>query len=197
MQQPEQAQLGWSPIRDAKVSANVLMLVAQGIASPMEVILRGGFGRQYFGIPAAIGVFVIPAWTVFFPRDDPKPLIGFWLFYLACQFYARVTGCLPSRRAGHSRYNGRPRLSILLPRVPEHAIKSIVEPALTIGAGLALLEVSPPLASYLITAGVCLSMAAGTLHALHRARATQLHDQWIEQRQLADTFRRLQRGERV
>lgn len=185
---------GWTPIEDAQNAATILLLVAQSLASPVEVFLRTRFGRRYFGVPAAIGLFAVPMWMLFWPREDPTPILAFWLLYLVMQIRARVESIVLAAKSEpcHTRYNGYPRLARFFKRTDERKIKAGAEPMLVIITGICMLAVSKPLGSYLITAGVCLSLVASVIESVERNRALSMRDAWIEQEQMAARFRELQ-----
>ena len=194
MQQDQQQPKGWTPIQDAQNAASFLMLAAQALAAPVEPILRTRFGRCYFGVPAFIGFLAVPMWMLFWPTEDPGPLLTFWAVYIAMQLRARIE-CVWMAAKGdivHSRYNGRPRLARLFRRMPEHRIKSAVEPWLVIFTGMLMLGVSKPLGSYLLASGFSLMLVASVIEHVERSRALTMHDAWQEQQDQAARFRELQ-----
>lgn len=188
---------GWTPIQDARAAAGIAVLAAQTIAAPLEPFLRRGFGPRYFGLPALLGLFLVPFWMVLWPGEDPRPIVGFWWLFILMQLIARLesVGKRARQRPVHTRYNGTPRLSAIFRGTSEHTLKARHEPWLAILAGAAALPFSLPLGSYLIAAGLCLAVCASVGEAVERARALQLRDAWIEQQLLAERFRAMQRGE--
>lgn len=195
MQRDEPQPKGWTPVQDAKAAATILMLLAQSMASPLEPFLRRRFGSRYFGVPSVIGLFIVPFWMVFWPGEDPRPVIGFWWLFILMQLIARIE-CVGLACRGplvHTRSSGRPRLAAIFRRTPERTLKSTHEPWLAILAGVIALAFSPALGSYLILAGFCLAVTARVGEAVERARALQLHDAWLEQQALAERFRAMQR----
>lgn len=189
---------GLTPIQDARAAASFLVLAAQILAAPVEVFLRVRFGRHYFGIPSAVALIVVPMWSIFWPDEDPGPLLIFWGLFILMQLRARVEGIRMSNRGEitHSRYNGYPRLARLFPRMAEEKIKGNIEPWLVMWAGVLMLGLSLPLGSYLVAAGFSLGCVAGLMESVARARARQLHDAWLEQQDQAERFRSMQRGRR-
>ncbi len=185
---------GWTPIQDAQNAASILMLVAQSLAAPVEVFLRTRFGRRYFGVPAAIGLFAVPMWMLFWPREDPVPILVFWLLYLVMQLRARVESIVLAAKSEpvHTRYNGYPRLARIFKRTDERRIKAGAEPMLVIIVGACMLAVSEPLGSYLITSGVCIALVASVIESVEHNRALSMRDAWIEQEQMAARFREMQ-----
>lgn len=185
---------GWTPIEDAQNAASILMLVAQSLAAPVEVFLRTRFGRRYFGVPATIGLFAVPMWMLFWPAEDPTPILVFWLLYLVMQLRARIESIVLAAKSEpvHTRYNGYPRLARFFRKSDERKIKASAEPMLVIVVGAGMLAVSGPLGSYLITAGVSLALVASVIESVERNRALSMRDAWIEQQQLATRFREMQ-----
>lgn len=182
---------GWTPIQDARVAATVLMLAAQVLAAPVEVFLRVRFGRHYFGVPSAIALLAIPMWYLFWPGEDPDPLMAFWLLFIVMQLRARIESIAMITRGDvrHTRFNGEPRLARVFRKMPQEKIKANIEPLVVIGVGVALLEYSPPLGSYLIAAGCSLAVVASVIEKLNTARALQLHDAWLEKQHEAERLR--------
>lgn len=195
-EQPEPR--GWTPIQDARFAANFLVLTAQVLAAPVEVFLRVRFGRHYFGAPSAIALLAIPMWHLFWPGEDPDPLMAFWLLFIVMQLRARIEGIAMVARGDvrHTRFNGEPRLARVFKKMPQEKIKANIEPLVVIGVGVGLLEYSPPLGSYLIAAGCSLAVVAGVIEKLNTARALQLHDVWLEKQHEAERFREFMGGRR-
>lgn len=184
---------GWTPIEDSKRAAGFAVFAARALAAPVEVCIRRRFGSRYFGVPALVGCLLVPTWMVFWPRESALGITAFWFVYLFNQLAARVESVRMAARGDimHSRYNGRPMLCGLFPRMSERAVKASVEPVLVIAAGALAMAPSPPLGSYLIAAGVALAITHAVAAAVDRARAMELHDSFLEQRDLAERFREM------
>lgn len=185
---------GWTPIQDAQQAASILVLAAQVMAAPIEVILRTRFGRRYFGVPAFLGFLAIPMWMLFWPEEDPRPILIFWGLHFVMQLRARIEGITMVARGElvHTRYNGWPRISRIFKNTHEHKLKSNTEPALVMLIGLCLLPFSAPLGSYLIVSGISLGVVEGVIESVNRNRALSMHDAWLEQQDQAARFRDLQ-----
>ncbi len=192
-QQREPSQPGWTPIQDSKQAANVLVFVARALASPVEVFLRKRFGCRYFGVASLGGLVAVPMWMLFWPQDDPRPIMGFWLLYLVMQLRARLESMWMMHRGNimHSRYNGSSRLARVFPKCSESTIKGGVEPAIVCIIGVLLMTVSEPLGSYLVVAGISLALTNSVIEAVDRVQAIEMHDAFIEQRALSERFRDL------
>lgn len=189
---------GWTPVQDARTAAHIGLLVARTVAAPVEVLLRTRFGSRYFGLPSLLALFGLPMWMLFWPDEDPRPILGFWLIFLVMQLRARleIVRMLRRREYVHTRFNGRPRLASLFKRTAEERIKGEIEPWLTIAGGVLAWGLSEALGSYLMAAGFSLGIIAGTMESVERARALAVNDALIEQKALAERFRAMQRNDR-
>ena len=196
--QEQQQQGGWTPIEDAKKTANVLVFIARVLASPVEVILRRRFGSKYFSFPTVGALFAVPMWMLFYPREDPKAIWVFWGLFLVMQARARLESVRMVAKGDivHTRYNGQPRLSSILKRTSELKIKAVIEPLLVFLAGVFLCSVSLPLGSYLMVAAFCLGLNHSIMSSVERARALEMNDALIEQEVLAERFRDIQNDRR-
>ncbi len=190
MNQPEQGPGLFERMRN---TATLLVLICQVLAVSSEVFLRGRFGSRYLGLHAALAAVAILFFGVFFPHDDPRPLFRFFLAYLFMCFLCRVGGirlALKGHRE-HSRYDGRPLLSWILPRVPETTIKGMIEPALVLTAGVLLMPVSEPLGTYLLLSAIGLAGINSMIQMHSRRQAQEMYDAFLDQRQLTERFRQL------
>lgn len=190
MNQPEQGPGFFERMRNA---AAVLALICQVLAVSSEVFLRGRFGSKYLGIHAGLAAVAILFFGVFFPHDDPQPLFRFFVAYLFMCFLCRLGGirrALKGHRE-HSRYNGKPLLSMLLPRVPETTIKGMIEPALVLTVGVLFMPVSEPLGTYLLLSAIGLAGMNSMIEMHSRQRAQEMYDAFLDQRLLTERFRQL------
>lgn len=196
MQQQEQQQPGgWTPIQDAQKAASWFVLAARVVASPLEVILRKSFGSKYFGIPSAIALFAVPAWTLFWPDESPAGIWALWIVFVLMQLRARLESArmVAKGEVIHTRYNGWPRLAAIFKRMPEQKIKAGLEPVVVFVAGALLMSVSQPLGSYLMVAAFSLGFNHGVIESVERAQALEMNDALIEQQAMAERFRQMQR----
>ena len=145
--QHDQEPKGWTPIEDARNVAGLFVLAAQVLSAPVEVFLRTRFGRRYFGFPSFLALFAVPMWMLFWPGEDPRPIMIFWALYVLMQLRARIEGLWMVARGDivHTRYNGWPCLSRIFKRMSEQTIKGTIEPWLVIAVGMVTLGVSRPL----------------------------------------------------
>lgn len=184
---------GWTPIEDAQQAASILVLAAQVMAAPVEVILRTRFGRRYFGVPAFLGFLSVPMWMLFWPKGNYTPIFIFWLLLIVMQLRARIESIIMVARGNlvHTRYNGWPRLARVFKNTHEHKLKASIEPAFVMLIGLCFLPLSAPLGSYLIVSGISLGAVAGVIESVERNRTLSMHDAWLEQQDQAARFRDL------
>jgi hypothetical protein len=194
-EQEQQKPGGWTPIQDAQKAANILVLAAQVIASPVEVMLRKNFGSKYFGVPSAIALFAVPMWALFWPGESPLGLWVLWVLFILMQLRARLESVrmLAKGQFIHTRYNGWPRLASVFKRMPEQKIKAGLEPLLVFVAGVLLMPVSEPLGSYLMVAALSLGFNHSVIESVERAQALEMNDALIEQQAMAERFRQMRR----
>ncbi len=177
----------------------VMTFVTRALAVTVEVFLRRSstFGERYFGLQAAAGTVFILFWPVFWEGHSAEPMLVFlrstgWL--LAYRADARRR-CI--RRGGpqpHSLYNGTPTLAKVWKRSSEHRIKTVIEPVYMGCFALCLATISVPLAAYLALAGMCAAASSGMSGALQHRRSMDLHDAFLEQSDVARSFRRMRDG---
>jgi hypothetical protein len=168
--------------------------LSQVLEASVVVFLRRGFGRRYFG-GQAVAVFpLVLVYSVFWPRQDPRPLMGFLVAYLLACAWSRIDTIRRERRGEiqHSHYNGTP--TVLLWRVfkgwlSERAAKAIVEPLAVAGIGILLLPYMEPLGFYLVIAAQGMLVSTGFARAYEQQRLMNARDAYLEQRHLAERFR--------
>lgn len=171
-----------------------LVFVSSALAVSVEVFLHRNrtFGERYIGLQAAAVFLVVPIYSLFWEGHDLVPLTAFLgMFFLMC---LAVRVCVTLRRRGqgpreHSRYTGSPRFMRLLPWVREETVKGIVEPVFVFLCGALLMEVNQPLGSYLMLASAGLLVWVRFNVTYGQARAMDMYDAYLEQRQLAERFR--------
>lgn len=178
---------------ELKTAANWLAFLAQSLAFTVEVILHRGFGARYFGLQVPAGIVVVLVYTLFWPGWDLRPLLGFLAAVLLLCLIGRI-GSLArncSAEQWHSYYTGESRFSRLLPRWSESAIKRFAEPAFVLLCGALMLQFDRPLGLYLMLAAAGLFVSVSLAAEGRRRRELDLHDAYLDQRQLAERFRAL------
>lgn len=173
-------------------------LFARALATSLEVVLhdRRTFGERYFGLQSALAVLVMFLFPIFYEGQDPFPLYLFMVVYLflcAAARGATIKRRLKGEPGEHSHYSGRPHMSRLAARIGESRVKGFVEPMLACVAGAMISEFSPPLGGYLILAGIGLFISVQLTLANERRRVLDLNDAHMEQRHVAEQWRRMRR----
>jgi hypothetical protein len=124
-------------------------------------------------------------------------MLVFLALYWLALLTARIRTKARIRRGGpqpHTLYNGTPTLAKVWKRSPEHRIKTVIEPLYMLFIALCVGTISVPLAVYLGLAGMCAAASTGMSGALQHRRSMALHDSFLEQRDVADVFRRMRDG---
>ncbi|MBX3357349.1 MAG: hypothetical protein KF745_02865 [Phycisphaeraceae bacterium] len=157
----------------------------------LEVFLRTGFGPRYFGLQAVAAILLILLFPALWPGHNPVPMLGLLWLYLGMCLLARIDMMARAlrRKSAHSRYDGRPRLGRLLPRMDEVAIKAKVEPALGLAVGIGIVFLNAPLGVFLIGGSVCLAASIAAGQAYEQARAQDAFDSILEARLHAERVR--------
>jgi len=177
----------------------VMTFVTRALAVTVEVFLRRSstFGERYFGLQAAAGTVFILFWPVFWEGHSAEPMLVFLALYWLALLTARIRTKARIRRGGpqpHSLYNGTPTLAKVWKRSSEHRIKTVIEPVYMGCFALCLATISVPLAVYVALAGVCAAVSSGMSGALQHRRSMDLHDAFLEQSDVARSFRRMRDG---
>jgi hypothetical protein len=164
-------------------------------AASLEVFLRRRFGERYLGVRAAAAVLLIPFFGVFFGGHDLRPLLWFWGIYILMCFIARVNVLRRRLRYEHlpTMYTGLPHLQRWLPRLSEVTIKRFIEPVLIFVLGTLVCLWNDPLGMYLILGAICLAVTVNLAEMQARARALDLFDTVMAQRQIAERYRSMYR----
>lgn len=177
----------------------VMTFVTRALGVTVEVFLRrsDSFGERFFGVHAAAGAACILFWPVFWEGHRAEPMLVFLALYWLALLTARIRTKSRIRRGGpqpHSLYNGTPTLAKVWKRSSEHRIKTVIEPVYMGCFALCLATISVPLAAYLALAGMCAAASSGMSGALQHRRSMDLHDAFLEQSDVARSFRRMRDG---
>lgn len=193
--QPRQPDGEWTPIEDAKGAAALFVFCMRVMATPSEVILRRRFGKHALGLPAALALFAIPMWSIFWPDKDPSHLVTFWGVYFVALIQQRLAGIAMYMRGErvHSRYNGDSRLQFLAGRwISPDGVKGGLEGFLVIVVGFLLMPLSQPLGSFLVVSGMSVIGVMTTIKSVEKARLEQMHDAWLEKQHQSEQFREME-----
>ncbi|GMU37837.1 MAG: hypothetical protein KJ057_09050 [Phycisphaerae bacterium] len=177
----------------------VFFFIARTFGVTVEVFLRrsDSFGQRYFGLQAAAGFVLILFWPVLWQEHSAGPMLVFLALYWLALLTARIRTRRRVKLGGtqpHTLYNGAPTLQKVWRRNPEHRVKTVIEPLYMGAIALCVAIVSVPLAAYLAVAGVCAAASSGMGGALQHRRTMDLHDAFVEQRDTAESFRRMRDG---
>jgi hypothetical protein len=177
----------------------VMTFVTRALGVTVEVFLRrsDSFGERYFGLQAAAGTVCILIWPAFWEGHSAKPMLVFLALYWVALLSARMRTKSRSRRGGpqpHTLYNGTPTLQKVWKRSSEHRIKTVIEPVYMACFALCAATFSVPLAAYLALAGLCAAVSTGMSGTLQHRRSMDLHDAFLEQSDVARSFRRMRDG---
>ncbi|MBX3396697.1 MAG: hypothetical protein KF841_15175 [Phycisphaerae bacterium] len=173
----------------------ILVFIARAMAVTVEVFLHraDSFGERYLGLQVIGGMVMIVFWPILCdPGYPPEPLLIFLAtFILMCvavrlRTNRRITRDCPQP---HSRYNGTPRLMRITGITSEVTVKRVVEPIVMWLTGAFMLSVSPPLGGYLMVTAGSLFITNSLTDGYERRRAVDMHDAYLEQRNVAERFR--------
>jgi hypothetical protein len=169
--------------------------IGRSICLTLEVFTRRGFGSRYVGC-GFMGVVVIFLFSLFFPGQDIRVLLGFAVLYVIFWLIAFVNaGIRRWRRLEkmHSLYNGRPHIWRFLPNWKEKNVKHVEAlAAILFGFGVHLLN--RPLGDFLMIAAIFVFLRGYNDGIRVRDRAIRMSDALIEQKVVAEQFREI-RGE--
>lgn len=180
-----------SPHDDSAIVSNFLDLFVRAFAVTIEVFLHHRFGSRYLGAQAAMGLVLMPLFTVFFPHANPFPLLAMTGLYLGFCVLARVDVLrrVSKGEREHSYYSGWPYLMAIFRGWSELTVKQYVECLLAFIAGILLLPLNQPLGLYLMLAGLCVGACYTAYRGAERKRLRDMNDSLIDQRRVAEQFR--------
>lgn len=171
-----------------------LAFICQVLETSAVVFLRREFGARYFGGQAAAVIPVALLYCLAWQGHDIRPMFIFLGLYLLLCLKGRISGWR-ARRKGvlmHSRYSGYPSVMRMRPFrgwLSEKAAKGVIEPVCVAGIGIALMEASEPLGTYLLIAAVGLMLSMGFSVAWQQQRVMDAQDAYLTQREDAKLFR--------
>jgi hypothetical protein len=171
-----------------------IFFVCRALAVSIEVFLHraGSFGERYVGTQSSIALVLIGFFPVFWPTEDPRPILWFdAAFFLRCMMIRTCTIVrrIRGRTQPHSYYSGWPWMLGARSRVPESRVKGFLEPLIVAVAGLLLQPWNQPLGTYLVIAAVALCISVQASVSQDRSRALDLNDAMADQRRIAEQWR--------
>lgn len=153
---------------------NIGIAVVQIISHMVELFLRrpGTFGSRYVGFQFVLSWLFLFFFPVFFQREDPRPLLAFWVASTVMLLVHRIAGGwrqwygheTHSRSGGESWFSGS-----FTARCVKELLALI---ALAIGA----FSFSAPLGTYLMISAACLYLSMVYLAEADRARVRAAKD---------------------
>lgn len=170
-------------------SLNGAYLFANSLALTCTVFLRTDFGKEGIGIAGLLSVFLILGWGSI---GNSLPMLGFlaiWIVAILCQ---RIKQTINWQRGAviHSLYGGYPWLSKrLFPRMSELNARG-VDAFICFAVGGLLTQFDKPLGWFVIAGGVSILFTEAMMVEATRRRLQQMRDAEIEQRTLAELYKR-------
>lgn len=180
------------------IAFGTIAFITRSMAATLEVFLHRSdtFGSRYFGFQSLAAVIILLLWPALCdPTHNPIPLNIFLVAYLFMVVVARVRSAVRVGRGEvhpHGRYSGLPRLRFG-GRISEVKIKCLAEPALIWIIGGLFLQFSPPLGGYLMVAGTGMFISNTMADASVQRRAQDMHDAYVDQRDVMDRFHDMRR----
>jgi hypothetical protein len=165
-------------------------------ALPLELLLHRlrSFGVRSVGPRASASVLIMILFVVFHSNDNCRPLTLFLVAVIPLSIVAQISATIRTRRGErlHSKYNGRPRIMVLVPRWNEITVKRL-EPFVALLIGWAIHSVNHPLGAFVMTSAICLGLITAASYTADHTRALDLNDAIIEQETAAESLRRTTR----
>lgn len=162
----------------------------QAIAKPAEALLRrlGTPGEMYLGgAHSAIGLIGMMVFITL--ADGPYarlPYGGIATTVVAVALIAHRLERFKNERANRFTHSLSPGRSWI--PGPDALVQGFIEPALAIGAGVFMKEISVGLGNYLVIAGIALAINANWQNMGRHARARATRDAYMEQMALRNGF---------
>lgn len=171
---------------------NIVAILCSVMSVTVEVFIRRNFGVRYLNWQAAAGILLILIFGSFFPGQDLRVLVIFFVGYIVFLLRARLEGLLRRWRnkpEPHSRYNGESRCKKWFPTWRESTVKTYAEPVAILIFGLLMNEINHVMGVYLMLSSAAL-FVTGLLSSMYeRARELDVYDAMANQRILAERAR--------
>lgn len=162
---------------------------------PLELALHD---TRTFGIrsvsPRTLGaVLIMFGFVACHPNDDCRPLAYFMVAVILLSIIAYTLAMIRTWRGikSHTRYNGRPYLTWILP-FSEITVKRL-EPFLGLMGGWIIHRFNQPLGSFVLASALALWIKVGLENFGSRARALDINDALVEQNMALESVRKMQR----
>lgn len=183
---------GPNVLNDVRRNMNLAMWLIHICATPIEVFLHRFPGVRYPGVPGALVLIFVPIFSLFWPQDDPRPLMWMLGAYLVIVIGNRIEAVSRAKRGlnnAHSYYDGFPAFCFAFPKLSERTAKAIVEPLLVMLAGLLCTEWNAPFGWYLIWGGLSLRTVNHFAQQSVNHQVLDLHDAMVGQQLVAEWYR--------
>ena len=171
----------------------IIAAAARSLALSVEVFVRRGFGSGYlcYGLFTFIVMFFF---VQFFPNENGWPIAVFAGAYGVLWLIAAINVLIRRWRRTetvHAQYSGHPHLCLLLPSWKERNVKYL-EMLLVILLGFGVHDLNRPLGDYVMLAAIFALLRDYCVASMIWARAVEMNNAVIEQREVADEFREMQ-----
>jgi hypothetical protein len=174
---------------------NWTALLCCSAALPLELLLHdvSSFGTRTVPsrfLGAALIMYVV---IVGYQHSNGAPLACLVGMTMVLSLLAQVCAVIRKLRGGicHTRYNGKPYISILFPR-SERIVKRL-EPPIALVLGIFIHAINPPLGTFLIISAVCLGLVVAGQNASISGRSDDIQDALIDQMASMKSVRRWNR----
>lgn len=175
---------------DMQGSFNLAYFLAHSHATCLTPFIRTDFGREALGMNGLCALILLLAYGSF---TNSAAMWIFLLLWILALLRQRLKG-IENRNKGiaiHSRYNGYPWLSFkLFPRTKDETSARGIDGFLCMGMGALLSYVDPPLGWFIGVGGFSLLFVEALIVELRKKRLQAMQDAEIEQRDLAEHYRR-------
>lgn len=168
-------------------STNAVGFAALCLATCVSVFIRRGFGAEALGFNGAVAFIIL---LVCAGGDQTGGMLLYffaWLVALMTQRAITIRNEVAGRYQ-HSKYTGWPVVAMKFCKT-ESTAKRWVEPFLCVVFGIALLQVSESVGTFVLCCAMALVMADGISSFVDYMRVQKMRDAEIEMRRLREMYR--------
>ena len=178
---------------DFRFAVNLTSWLAHTLSITTNVVFHYGCGERYIGIPGLIAIPLICVYAGFTWASGGDAMLWFLLVYIVMCLVWRVHAVDSRKRLHkpiHTRYGGKPWLSLLVPRWNEVKVKKI-ETLLVLIGGFAVTFANRPLGMFLMAAAGGMAVSIAISEQISRARMLDQIDAMLESKMAAEESRDL------
>ena len=178
---------------DMQGAANFMAIMLNGHAVTITPFIRTDFGKEGIGFRGLVGFALIFLWGGF--MHCPAMIHYFWA-WLAAVLIQRIKQFQNWRKgvALHSFYNGYPWLAFkLFPRIKTEDNAKAAEGFMCLAVGGIIAQFNPMLGAYVMLGFVSIIGSQALIVEAYKRRLQSLADAEMEQRYVADQYRRFKR----